>query len=228
MLQHRPIERLEPNLWRVIGTLPRMALRRVMTLVRLDDGRVLIHSGIPLDEASMSEVEAWGTPAVLLVPNGYHRLDAPAFVRRYPDLEVRCPRGSRKRVEEVVRVDGDYDGFDGGSTLRLEHLDGVGEGEGVAIVRSPGGTTIVLNDAVFNMPHARGVAGLFFRYVTASTGGPRVSRLYRLLAVKDRSAFRAHLERLAAEPDLVRVIVSHHHMIVDRPAEVLREVAGSL
>jgi hypothetical protein len=227
-LPHKPIERLEPNLWRVVGTLPRMALRRVMTLVRLEDGRVVIHSAIALDEASMAEVERWGKPAVLLVPNGYHRLDAPAFVARYPDLAVRCPRGSRRKVEEVVRVDGDYDGFDGGATLRLEHLDGVGKGEGVALVRSPSGTTLILNDAVFNMPHGRGLAGLVFKYVTASTGGPRVSRLFRFLAVKDRAALRTHLERLAAEPDLVRVIVSHHRMITERPAEVLREVAASL
>ena len=33
VLPHHPIEKLEPNLWRVEGTVPKMPLRRVMTLV---------------------------------------------------------------------------------------------------------------------------------------------------------------------------------------------------
>jgi hypothetical protein len=228
VLPHLPIEKLEPNLWRVQGSLRGMALKRVMTLVRLDDGRIVVHSAIALGDDAMAEIEAWGTPAVLLVPNGYHRLDAPAWVARYSNLEVRCPGGARRKVEEVVRVDGDYDDLDLGEDLKIETLDGIARAEGVLIVRSPSGSTLIFNDALFNMPHGRGLAGLFFRYVTASTGGPRVSRLFRLFVVKDRTAFSAHLERLADTPDLIRIIVSHHRMITDRPADALRDVADAL
>jgi hypothetical protein len=49
-----------------------------------------------------------------------------------------------------------------------------------------------------------------------------------MLAVKDKSALRNHLGRLAATPGLIRVIVSHHLPIVDRPAEVLARVAESV
>jgi len=228
VLPHGPIEKLEPNLWRVEGTLPRMALRRVMTLVRLEDGRLVVHSAIALDEGSMAEVEAWGRPAVLLVPNAFHRLDAPAWVARYPDIEVRCPPGGRSKIEEVVRVDADLRGFDGGPTLTIDILDGVGGAEAVLEVRSPGGSSLVFNDALFNMPHGRGVAGFVFRYVMGSTGGPRVTRLFRLLGVKDRARFRTHLERLADTPDLVRIIVSHHEVIDVDPRRVLLQVAASL
>ena len=228
VLPHLPIEKLENNLWRVQGTMKNMALKRVMTLARLEDGRIVVHSAIALDDASMEEIEAWGRPSVLLVPNGFHRLDAPAWVTRYTDIEVLAPKGSRKKIEEVVRVDGGYESFDGGPTVSLQILDGLASVEGVLTVRSAGGTTLVFNDALFNMPHGKGLAGFIFRYVTCSTGGPRVSRLFRLLAVKERSAFAAHLERLAAIPDLVRIIVSHHRMIVDSPGRVLRQVAANL
>jgi len=228
VLPHLPIEKLEDNLWRVQGTIRGMTLKRVMTLIRLDDGRVVVHSAISLDDDSMAEIEGWGPPAVLLVPNAYHRLDAPAWLDRYPNLEVRCPKGSRRKVEEVVRVDADYEGFDGGTALSLETLDGTAQVEGVLTVRSASGRTLVINDAVFNMPHGRGLAGFIFRYITQSTGGPRVSRLFRLFAVKDGAAFAAHLDRLADTPDLIRIIVSHHRMITERPADVLRGVAASL
>jgi len=226
--KHAPIERLEENLRTVTGGVPGMSLKRVMTLVRLEDGRVVIHSAVALDDASMAEVEAWGRPAVLLVPNGYHRLDAPAYLARYPDLEVLCPKGSRSKVEEVVRVDGDYDAFPEDPAVSVEHLDGIRKAEGVMTVRSESGTTLVLNDAVFNMPHGRGVAGFIFRHLTGSTGGPRVTRLFRFMAVKDKAAFRDHLLRLAETPDLVRIIVSHHLPIDDEPAAVLRRVAEAV
>jgi len=228
VLPHRPIDKLEENLWIVKGTLPGMGLKRVMTLVRLEDGRIVIHSAIALDEVSMTEIEGWGTPAVLLVPNGYHRLDAPVYLARYPDLRVLCPRGSRGKVEEVVGVDGDYDAFDGGAAVSLEHLAGVRKVEGVMSVRSRAGTSLVFNDAVFNMSHGKGLSGLVMRYVTTSTGGPKVTRLFRWLAVKDKAAFRAHLERLAETPGLIRIIVSHHRVIAERPAATLREVAAAL
>jgi len=228
VLSHGEIEKLEPNLWRVQGTLPGMALKRVMTLVRLDDGRVVIHGAIALEVPAMAEIEGWGTPAILLVPNRYHRLDAPAYLDRYPDLVVLCPRGSRSGVEEVIRVAGDYDEFAGDPALDLEHLDGVGKAEGVVTVRSPDGTTLIFNDAIFNVPHGRGLAGFIFRYITDSTGGPRVTRVFRWLAVKEKPAFRGHLQRLADTPELKRIIVSHHRMITDNPASVLRGVAAKL
>lgn len=227
VLRHGPIEKLENNLWTVTGSLPGMSLKRVMTVARLDDGDLVVHSAIALDEGGMSDIEAWGRPAFLVVPNAYHRLDAPAYAARFPDLKVLCPRGSRRKVEQVVRVDGDYSAFPENASVELRHLAGIRESEGVMIVRSAGGASLIFNDAVFNMPHGRGLAGFIFRYLTGSTGGPRVTRLFRMMAVKDRPAFTADLERLAETPGLVRIIVSHHEPIVDRPAEVLRRIAES-
>lgn len=229
VLRHYPIEKLEPNLWCVTGTLPGMGLKRVMTLVRSEDGRVVVHSAIALAEEAMSEIEAWGTPSVLLVPNAYHRLDAPAYAARYPDMKVLCPKGGRKKIGEVVRVDGTYDDFEGDPSVQLEYLDGVHKVEGVLTVRSSeSSTSLVFNDTVFNMPHGKGLAGFIFRHITASTGGPRISRLYRWFAVKDKSALRAHLTRLADTPNLVRIVVSHQRPITEEPAETLRQVAATL
>jgi hypothetical protein len=229
VLPHSLIEKVSEGLWRVEGSLPKMALRRVMTLAKMADGGVVIHSAVALDEPMMRELEAWGTPAYLLVPNGYHRLDAPAFKRRYPALKVLCPRGSRRKVEEVVKVDGTYEDFPADPYVSLQTLAGVKETEGVMCVRaSEDDLTLVFNDVVFNMPHSKGLIGWVLRHITASSGGPRVSRIARLFMVKDAQALRADLLRLASLPGLRRVIVSHHEMITGTPAETLRAVADSL
>ena len=225
VLPHEPIERLEANLWRVEGALPRGPLRRVMTLVRLDDGRIVIHSAIALGDEEMAAVESWGVPAFLVVPNAYHRLDAPAYKRRYPELRILCPRAAQRRVAELVPVDGDYASFPSDQRVRAFHLEGTGETEGVLEVHHDGGTSLVLNDAVFNMPDVPGFVGWVLRSLTNSTGGPRVSRIARLMMVKDRTRFQQQLRRLAETPNLRRVIVSHHRMIDEDPAGTLLRLA---
>jgi len=228
VLPHLPIEELTGNLWRVQGSLPGMGLKRVMTVAKRADGGLVIHNGIALDDESMARVDAWGAPAFLIVPNAYHRLDAPAFKSRYPGAKILCPRGATKKVGDVVPVDGAYDDFPTDDAVRFERLEGVGDSEGVMIVESDDGATLVFNDMLFNMPHAKGLMGLVFRYVTQSTGGPRFSRLVRMFLIKDKAALRANLERLADLPNLVRIIVSHHRMITDEPSATLRAAAQQL
>jgi hypothetical protein len=225
---HGPIEELEENLWRVEGTLPRMALRRVMTLIRTEDGRVIVHNAVCLEEAQMERIERWGCPALLLVPSAHHRTDVAAFKARYPTLSVYCPRGALRKVTEVAAVDGDFDGLPSLERVSASHLDGTADREGVVQVRHDAGVSLVLNDAVFNMPHVAGVVGLLLRHVTGSTGGPRVSRIARWLLVDDRQRFADQLRRLADTPELKRVIVSHHLTIDRDPATVLRQVAESV
>jgi hypothetical protein len=241
VLPHGPVEELGEDLRRVEGDLEGMALKRVMTLARREGGGVVVHNAIALEDEAMKRIEAWGPVEAIVVPSGFHRLDAPAFKARYPNARVYCPAGARKEVEKAVRVDGTYDDFPRDRAVSLVTLEGTAQQEGVMVVRPvghlsshppdpqmPGGTTLVFNDAIFNLPHLPGVDGFIFRYVTGSTGGPRVTRLMRWLVVKDAERLRAHLERLAETPELVRVIVSHGRMVEGDAAGVIRTAAASM
>jgi hypothetical protein len=212
VLPHEPIVELAENLWWVRGSLSGMSLKRTMTVARLEDGRLVIHNAIALDDASMARLSAWGRPGFLVVPSAFHRLDAPAYKARFPSLAVYAPKGARAKVEEVLAVDGTYEDFPKNDTVRLEAMDGVNHVEGAMIVRSSDGVTVVLNDAVFNMDKKRDLLGYLFTTLLGSAPGPRVSRLTKLLLVKDRTAFRNTLERLAATPQLTRLVVAHENV----------------
>lgn len=228
VLSNGPIEKLSPRVWRVEGSLPGMPLRRVMTILRCASGELVVHNAIALEAAAMAELEAWGEVRWILVPNGFHRLDAPAFAKRFPAAKVLCPPGARAKVEEVVQVAGTYADFPRDAAVTLHVLDGVGEQEGYVRVEDEAGVTLVMNDLVFNMPHVPGVQGFVLKHVTRSTGGPQLTRVSRFFLVKDAARVRAQLETLAATPRLRRVIVSHHQTIEDDPAGVLRRVAATL
>ncbi len=209
VLAHEPIVTFSDNLLWVRGALPGMSLKRVMVVVRLAEGQLLIHNGIALDEASMAEIERFGKPAFLVVPSGIHRLDAPAYKKRYPALRVFTPRGSREKVEQVMPVDGCYEDFPASDVARFERLNGVNDAEGALVVRSADGVSVVLNDCLFNMDTKRDVLGWLFTTAFGSAPGPRVSRLAKLAIIKDKKALRADFERLAELPELTRLIVAH-------------------
>ena len=209
VLAHEPLLELAENLLWVRGAIPGMSLKRTMLIVRSSDGQLLIHNGIALADAQMAEIERFGTPAFLFVPNGGHRLDAAAYKKRYPALRVFAPKGSRARVEQVVPVDGAYEDFPSNDVVRCETLHGVGESEGALIVQSPDGVSVVLNDCLFNMDRKRDPLGFFFTTLLGSAPGPRVSRLAKLVFIKDKQALRADFERYAALPNLTRLIVAH-------------------
>jgi hypothetical protein len=228
VLPHGPIEKLAPNLWRVEGTLKGMPLKRVMTIAKRTDGSLVVHNAVAMREEQMRELEAFGEVRHVIVPSGYHRLDAAAFQARYPNAKFYAPPGALKRVQQRVPGAQAYAAYPSDEATSLEVLAGLAETEGALFVRSSDGVTLVLNDAMFNMPHLHGLQGLILKYLTQSSGGPRVSRIARLALIKDKAAFRAELLRLSALPGLVRIIVAHHET-VDRDApRVLREVAATV
>jgi hypothetical protein len=228
VLPHGKIEKLEENLWRVEGTLPGGGPPRVMTVAKLGDARLVIHGAIALDEAAMKDLEAFGTPAFLVVPNAGHRLDARAYKERYPKMTVVTAAGSKGKVEQVVNVD-DTEGRFGDDSVIYQPIDGTIEG--ALLVRSKSGTTLVLNDTLMNM--APGSVKGFGGFVSGMLGffgpEPKVAPLAKLFVYKDKKAARGHLERLADTPGLARVIVSHGQPITANPgAAIKRAVAASL
>ncbi|MDB4977725.1 MAG: hypothetical protein JWN48_6066 [Myxococcaceae bacterium] len=227
VLTHGPLEQLADNLWWVSGSLPRMSLKRTMTVVRMRSGELVIHSAIALHEQAMEKLEALGTPAYMIIPNYGHKLDAPAYKARYPNLRVYTPRGGIDKVREVIEVDGTYEDFPQDDSVKLEMLHGVKHGEGAMIVRSPDGLTVVLNDAVMNMDRKRDLPGFLFTTLMGSAPGPRVSRLAKLMFVDDKKGLREDLQRYARFPDLVRLIVAHENVARGRDAAQALERASS-
>jgi hypothetical protein len=223
VLKHGQLEKLADNLWRVEGTMPSNSATRVMTVARLNDGRLLIHNPIALEEPLMAEIEAWGTPACIVVPNGFHRQDSKIYKDRYPKAEVYTPSAAMKKVAQVVPVAGDYAQAPKDDSVRLVNLEGCKSTEGILEVKSADGKTLVFNDAISNIPERKGVIG----FLMAPTGKPSVPRISRWMILKDKRAFTEHVAALAT-PDLRRVVVSHGAMITERPVETLKSVTDAL
>lgn len=77
-----------------------MELFSRMTLVRLDDGKLWVHSPCQPDEQLKSKIDQLGEVAYILAPGTFHHLYVSAFQSHYPNAETFiCPGLEKKRPD---------------------------------------------------------------------------------------------------------------------------------
>lgn len=229
VLPHGKLSRLDDNILSVTGDLhmPLGDFPRRMTVVRLRDGRLVIYSAIALDEQEMDALEAFGEPWYMIVPNDIHRMDAKIWKDRYSDLVVVAPAGVRSKVNEVVTVQQTTADFNDPRVSCIT-VPGTGEREMALLVRSALGTTLVVNDLIWNMDDRPGFGGWLFHALGFTGKEPRIPGIVEMRSVKDKDALRRQLATWANISDLNRIIVSHGKIVTQDPASVLRHLAQDL
>lgn len=229
VLPHGPLNEVAPGVLTVVGEIPMPLGRfpRRMTIVALNRGGTVVFSPIALGESAMRRIEELGTPAFMVVPNGFHRLDARPWRQRYPDIKVLCPPGAKARVSKAVPVDSTTD------VLRDRDVDfviieGTRQREGALIVRREEGTTLVVNDIIANVRRPPGIgAAIMARLFGFGVRHAQIPREVRYLFLTDKPALAAQLREWAAIAGLKRVIPSHGE-IIDRAGAMLERIAASL
>lgn len=216
------------NLWVVEGTIqmPPGPLPRRMSIARLGSGELVVFSAIALDDAAMAEVEGLGRPAFLVVPNAFHREDAPAWKRRYPQMRVIAPERARTGVEEVIGVDDTVGDF-GDPTVRFVQVAGT-KGEAALVVHHSSGATLVVNDLIGNVQDARGIMRLVLTLMGFAGSRPQVPRMFKSRAVIDADLVAKQFRDWARISGLARIVVSHGSIIEDAPASLLNRLADKL
>jgi hypothetical protein len=229
VLPHGKLTRLDDDLLTVVGNLP-MPLGefpRRMTVVRLRDQRLVIFSAIALDDGEMHALEEWGRPSYLIVPNERHRKDARIWKDRYPELIVIAPEGARAQAAEVVPVDATSPDF-GDPDVAFVTVPGTERREAALVVRRPAGTTLIVNELIWNVEDRPGFGGWLFRLVGFTGAEPKIPTFVAMKSIADKPALKAQLDEWAHLPDLRRIVVSHGDIISDDPAGVLRGLSAAL
>jgi hypothetical protein len=199
-----------------------------MTVIRLRDRALLLHSPISLDARLRAEVEALGPVRHIAAPNKLHHLYLAQAHEAFPDAKVYAPPGlARKRPDlhlDAELADAAPDAWRG----ELEQL----------IVRG----SRVLQEVVFLHPASRTliVADICEHFGPHSPLltriAARLSRMYdrprmppdMQLTFRDRPATRASFERLLAW-DFDRVILAHGRLLESgAKAQFRREYAWAL
>lgn len=214
------LKKLEDNLWIVEGALPGVpGASRRMSVIRRADGSLLFYQAVPVDEATLEQLRAWGRPGALVVPHNNHGLDATPFSRKL-GVGIYGPARDEAALRAKMDLAGTLEQLPPDPAVTLEPLDGTRRGEPVAVVRSGARVSLVFADAF----QASTDVPWWIRPLGFG-GGPKVPPLFKLLFATDVRALKAHLTRLAQLPGLARLIPCHGDVIDVDAAAVLRAAA---
>ncbi len=229
VLPHGQVKAVDDRIVTVEGIIPMPLGKfpRRMTVVGLSHNRSAIFSAMALTEPAMRRIEQVGKPSFLIVPNGYHRIDARPWKQRYPKLKVLCPPGAKESVAEAVPVDS-TDDILGDKEVKFIVVEGTGKAEAALVVRREDRTTLVANDVIANVRHPHGLgAKIMVRLAGFGVKQPQVPRVVKRVMVEDKKMLAEQLRNWSEIPGLRRIIPSHGDMI-ERPAPALRRMAEEL
>ena len=205
--------------FRVLGIIE---LGHRMTVIRLDDGGLVLHSPTPLDEKLEPELAGLGPVRFVLAPNTNHNLFLEPYAERYPDARFLAVPGFREKYPKLrgdALLDTSSRELPEG-VFGVRTIDGMPAINEAAVLHRPTGTLIVA-DLVFNFGRDVPLAtGLLLRAVGAY-GGVGASRLFRSF-IKNREAFRQSLDEVLAW-DFDRIVVGHGRVVETGGKKALRE-----
>lgn len=191
-----------------------------MTIIRLPDGSLLLHSPVPITDSLAADIDRLGAVRHLVAPNLFHHLFVGDSAARWPEATVYAPEGLAKKRPDLTI----------GHTLSPAVLP-----EGITGVTLAGmaplaetvlfhapSATLISCDLVLNFTAPRGWWTKTYLSLNGINGRPGVSKLVAMAAFKDHAAMRGSLDEVLAL-DFDRLIVSHGDVLESGGRQALQE-----
>jgi hypothetical protein len=218
---HAP-RQLDSHLWEVTGEW-RTKFARRMTIVRLLDGRILIHNAIHLRKHDLDWISSLGKVAFIVAPNVFHTSDAGWMKTQFPDATLFVPASKLADFKKAGHqaLDTELE-FPEELAHELLYLPSKGTSIQEAVFLHRPSKTLILTDLAFNMPDVyHGLEKVIMGWnKVGGRFGP--TRALKWIFTKDKSALLETFRQILAL-DFERIIVNHGNILEQNGREVLRK-----
>lgn len=198
-----------------------LALGTRMSIVRLRDGSLFLHSPVALDDDLRAALLRLGTPRHAIAPNRFHHLFIGDYRRAFPQVRLYAAPGLPEKRRDLAfdAVLSDEPEPQWAEALDQACFKGLPVVSEVVFHHRPS-RTLLMCDLAFNLgPEAPLMTRIALRMV-GGYGRLGPTRVEKLL-IRDRAAARASLGRILAW-DFDRVIVTHGTVLESGGREALR------
>lgn len=196
-----------------------------MTVMRLGDGRLILHSPVKLDENLRENLETLGRPAFIIAPNRFHHLFVADYLLAFPDAQLYLAPGL-----EVKRPELKFHGIlPEAAPAQWQHELSVRLFRGAPslneiVVYHHSSRSLVLTDLAINF---RQVDSLVLRmYLKLNRANDRVVTpvLVKLLT-RDRASAKQSVKEILSW-DVSRIILSHGEIVETHVQFILEDLFG--
>jgi uncharacterized protein DUF4336 len=203
-----------PDLW--VATRPlKLAVGDIgtrMTVVRLADGGLWLHSPVKLDAATRQALDALGPVRCVVAPSKVHHFFVGDYAAAYP--QARCygaPGLAEKRRDLTFHaLLGDTAPPEWAGQIE-QHLFAGAPLMNEVVFFHPASRTLLLTDLAFNMVRPPAGRARLFCWLVGASGRFGPHRIVRL-GMRDRPAARASIERIL-QWDFDRIVVTHGEVL---------------
>lgn len=203
------MKQLAENLWvteapqRFLG----IELGARMTVVRLPNSALILHSPIAATDTLIAEVGALGTVAHIIAPNCFHHLHVGSWKNAFPEASIRIAPGlNKKRPDLTADTLKDEAESAWSGTLEQLQLRGLPALNEIVFFHTES-RTLIATDIAFNIgPDSPALTRAAFRI--AGTYNKLSPTFLERILVRNKPEFRNSLEHVLGWP-FERVIVSH-------------------
>ena len=211
----RPIQR-GPGLWTVDGVLQNkfLPLGIRMTVIRLADGSLLIHSPIPTANSTFSDLDALGPVRWVIAPNKAHHLYVGDYLKVYPEAKLYgAPGLPEKRTN--LKFDGvlsDVAPNAWSQDLEQHLFRGAPFLNEVLFFYKPT-RTLIATDLVFNLKdESKGPLGMRLFLLGSGANNHFGPHRFIRFIIRDRAAARQSVDRIM-QWNFDRIIMTHGEVL---------------
>ena len=226
------LDPIAENIWstpaplKVFGII---ALNTRMTIIRLKNHELWLHSLIPLSPELKREVDAIGTVTYLVAPSCFHHMFVADWQQEYPQAKLFAAKGLHKKREDLTihtlfRVPkAQY--WDEIEQCTIEGMPAVQE----VLFFHKSSQTLIVTDFFFHMPKISVFTSLYgwYAWINGFKKRPTTPLLFKL-AIKDKQAFRSSLQNIRNWKPKHIAMCHHNTYSQDDAAEILQTILDGL
>jgi hypothetical protein len=208
------LTQLAPDVWVASRPLPLPVgdIGTRMTVIRLPDGGLFLHSPVKLDVETQQALDAIGPVRCVVAPSTVHYFFVAAYGATYPDARLFAAPGLTEKRSEL-RFDAVLDETPSAEWRGAidQHLFRGAPALNEVVFFHAASRTLILTDLAFNMTTAPPGRARLFCWLVGATGHFGPHRIVRV-AIRDRRAARESLQRIL-QWDFDRIIVTHGEVL---------------
>ena len=189
-----------------------IAMGARMTVIRLSNNNLIIHSPNKFSESLAAEVTELGECATIFSPNKMHNLYVEDWIRCFPKAKAFAPfsiadRNSYTFLEPsiITTIENQWQ-----NELEIVYLDGMPALKEYVLYH-PKSKTLIVTDCIFNLHNRPGITSNILLKLNGAHNRTGPSRLFKA-AIKDKELFAQSLQKIL-QWDFETIILSHGDII---------------
>lgn len=199
-----------------------------MTVIRLANDTLFIHSPIRLTEPLIKALDALGTVQHVVCPNKFHHLYAGDFKKQYPQARLYCAPGLDKKRPDISfdAVITNESTFPWNPELSHACIEGIPMVNEVVFYHATS-RSLVITDLALHVRETPHMFTRFMLWLIGAYGRFGLSRLEKWVFIKDKKRFQQSLRPLFLW-DFERIILAHGNLIESQGKQRFQEAFKNL